>query len=262
MHAGQFHNCDLELNTALEKGFQDFWQGQGPGHLKLEDDRKVDFQRLVLVSTGSSKDADQPLVRQESGEASNPSGCEAIVEWGHGHDYHLRAGEEECVRSLPGSTQSSGICHTGFATYSPEISALLEENYRGFHKASKLKGVLFTSTNGADYLVEFPTMLQLRLQTRRSRLVYRHRVGKGLRGYAEAPQDAPAQTLSSRYISIVPRPLAVASSQQHGAPGSSCSSRSEHVQSQVPGKPAPSRWRWIMPCINEDNPCFKGLIRR
>eukprot|EP00930_Biecheleria_cincta_P043042 TRINITY_DN2959_c0_g1_i1.p1 TRINITY_DN2959_c0_g1~~TRINITY_DN2959_c0_g1_i1.p1 ORF type:complete len:276 (+),score=37.92 TRINITY_DN2959_c0_g1_i1:114-941(+) len=260
MRAGQYHNCDLELNAELEKSFQDFWQGQGPGQLKLRDDRKVDFQRLQLVSMEGSKDATQPLVRQEPGEASHPSGCEAIVEWGHGHDYHPKRGEEEPGRNSSSSTLSSGSCDTGlFAAYSPEINALLEESYRRFHEASELKGVLFTSTNGADYLVEFPTMLQLRLQTRRSRLVYRHRVAKGLRGCAEG---APAQKATSQYISAVPRPLAVASCQQNSASGSACSSRSKHVQSQAPGKPAPSSWLWMMPCINQDSPCFGGLIRR
>lgn len=169
-HAGQYQDCGLELNATLENGFQDFWQGQGPGHLRLDDNRKVDFQLLLLVSTDGGQEIAQPLVRQEPSEASNASGSETTVEWGHGHEYVPRGGEEENVRSRSSSSLGSGKFDVGLVAYSPQINALLEESYSKFRQGTELKGVLFTSTNGADYLVEFPSMMQLRLQTRRSRM--------------------------------------------------------------------------------------------
>lgn len=261
-HAGQYQDCGLELNATLENGFQDFWQGQGPGHLRLDDNRKVDFQLLLLVSTDGGQEIVQPLVRQEPSEASNASGSETTVEWGHGHEYVPRGGEEENVRSRSSSSLGSGKFDVGLVAYSPQINALLEESYSKFRQGTELKGVLFTSTNGADYLVEFPSMMQLRLQTRRSRLVYRHRVGTGLRGHAGTPQDALAKPWSSQYISAVPRPLAVASCQQREASGGGCSDRNEDVQSQAVANSILSRLFSMMPCINEDWLCSKWPIKR
>jgi len=139
----------------------------------------------------------------------------ASVEWGYGQDIraHRSHSSESGMTEQDTLRQRSQSSLSEFGPYSSEVNSLLEESFTKYRTGSLLKGVFFTSSNGADYLVDFKSMQQLRIVTRRSRMVYRHAAGPGIRGHADVAGKASPSSLWA-----VPRPLAASSEQRNGNP--------------------------------------------
>mmetsp|Transcript_121325 Transcript_121325/g.387765 ORF Transcript_121325/g.387765 Transcript_121325/m.387765 type:complete len:354 (-) Transcript_121325:260-1321(-) len=78
------------------------------------------------------------------------------IEWGHGQE------------AINGST---------LAPFSRGTTELLEESFLRYQEGHGPKGILIEAPDGVEYLVNFETMKQTRMQTRRVRPVYRHAVG-------------------------------------------------------------------------------------
>jgi len=168
-----------EVSRKLEDAFQAFWcSDKGSGTLLLEPSPlqggcTVDFQVIELICIDSSDSklrVRSPILRRqdcvhdrthrgyELDLQSATSSCTS--EWGYGQDV------------LDGKA---------FCPYSYEISTLLEDGFAKFKAGKGLKGIMFTSSNGADYVVDFEKMQQIRVITRRVRPVYRHGLAPGVR---------------------------------------------------------------------------------
>eukprot|EP00440_Ansanella_granifera_P014314 gb/GFBE01015558.1/.p1 GENE.gb/GFBE01015558.1/~~gb/GFBE01015558.1/.p1 ORF type:complete len:263 (+),score=39.12 gb/GFBE01015558.1/:1-789(+) len=209
---GRSHKCDAETNAKLEEAFQAFWCNSGAGKVQLDETWSLDLQRFCLVSSKSGSATMRGLQRRETSHDSPGAGM-ICVEWGHGEDNTRNL---DSSRSSDGSlrscSRSSSEASPGCVAYSSDISMMLEECYNKFMQGSGLKGALFTSTNGADYLVDFESMQQTRIATRRTRLVYRHAVADGIRGHPDAVLSP--QEVSAQHICAIPRPLALTSWEQ------------------------------------------------
>eukprot|EP00441_Pelagodinium_beii_P042966 CAMPEP_0197638928 /NCGR_PEP_ID=MMETSP1338-20131121/13708_1 /TAXON_ID=43686 ORGANISM="Pelagodinium beii, Strain RCC1491" /NCGR_SAMPLE_ID=MMETSP1338 /ASSEMBLY_ACC=CAM_ASM_000754 /LENGTH=294 /DNA_ID=CAMNT_0043211591 /DNA_START=9 /DNA_END=891 /DNA_ORIENTATION=+ len=219
--AGQIQKFLPEENAKIEEGFRSFWECDGPGKLQLDEVRRCDFQVLTLLvgNSGSQREQVLALLRCEQ-VLGGPSMAGTSIEWGYGQDLRTRPtktptsefGSKDQETHPPRNRSISSMSE--FGPYSPEVNNLLEESFVKYRQAgSLLKGVFFTSSNGADYLVDFKAMQQLRIATRRSRLVYRHAVGSGIRCHADAAGKASPSSLWA-----VPRPLAASSEQRSSSP--------------------------------------------
>lgn len=109
------------------------------------------------------------------------------IEWGHGQE------------AINGST---------LAPFPGGTTELLEESFLRYQEGHGPKGILIEAPDGVEYLVNFETMKQTRMQTRRVRPVYRHAVGHGWRG------GTPQVSSKRRQLS----PMAVLQDEDEGAP--------------------------------------------
>jgi len=175
---------DPEIAREIEEAFSAFWSGGiEPAIFKFESDasspsRHIDFRSMEEVSQDVSPEGGpkgkerRRVVQRRQAQAFS----EAATEWGHGQD---------------------PVAGSGFVAFPAEIQLLLEQSFAQFKAGSELKGVMFTSSNGADYLVDFAKMKQLRIATRRERPVYRHRVAPGFRSGAAGSAVAPPAVVAA-----------------------------------------------------------------
>lgn len=150
----------------IEDGFQAWWSQGGSGakfHVE-ECDWYIDFRLMQMIGAAEGnhgKVARRAVLRAHGppeGDCGSPEDNHEMiseVEWGHGQD---------------------PIHGCGFVPYCPEVCQLLEECFEKYLLGGGLKGIMFTSSNGEDYLVDFEQMRQLRIATRRVRPVYRHAI--------------------------------------------------------------------------------------
>lgn len=89
----------------------------------------------------------------------------------------------------------------GFVAYDSEVNSMLEEAYTKWKCGGKGKGIMFVAANGADYLVDFEKMQQLRMATRRVRPVYRHGISAHGRTAGASPEELVA-TVDSQERSV------------------------------------------------------------
>jgi len=167
---------ELALSAKIERAFKDFWSvNDAPATFDVAASCFIDFRLMQQVKQDTYGDDEEwsPVFRRElpaagSEVCSQPAAC--YIQWGHGQD--VKDG-------------------SAFTPYSPQISLLLEDAFACFWQGGMLKGVTFTSTNGADYLVDFERLQQTRLATRNIRPVYRHQVSPTTRGAAGQPGLRP-----------------------------------------------------------------------
>jgi len=258
-HGGQFQKFQPVENSKIEEGFLSFWQCDGPGRLQLDEARACDFQVLALFigNRGSPREQISALLRCEQ-DLDCGAMATASVEWGYGQDIRAQRShssesgmtEQETLRQRSQSLSKCG-------PYSTEVNSLLEESFTKYRQTgSLLKGVFFTSSNGADYLVDFKSMQQLRIITRRSRMVYRHAVGPGVRGHADVAGKASPSSLWA-----VPRPMARSSEQRNGSPEKEGTKDERSEPERAPKEAAAAKAVRSLPeqTVKTGFHCFPGL---
>eukprot|EP00418_Pyrodinium_bahamense_P093944 CAMPEP_0179025784 /NCGR_PEP_ID=MMETSP0796-20121207/8170_1 /TAXON_ID=73915 /ORGANISM="Pyrodinium bahamense, Strain pbaha01" /LENGTH=215 /DNA_ID=CAMNT_0020721829 /DNA_START=33 /DNA_END=676 /DNA_ORIENTATION=+ len=179
-----------ELAQRLEVAFQSFWaDATAPASVALEPFGAIDFRTMELCGDGHgcATGPRHPVYRREEQPGTMVAGSSIVVA------AHVGGPEQRCGAELAASAVEWGhgqdaVRGCAFAPYSAGISRLLEDAFRQYRESRGLKGVMFTSTNGADYLVDFERMEQTRLATRNVRPVYRHSVSLCVRGPGGVPK--------------------------------------------------------------------------
>lgn len=218
----------LERGQQIEEGFCAFWRGHAAAPATIE------FMTSLDQDVGSPCIIDFRTLEQISHEGGGESRCAIARQGAELRPSHSFLAPDKSSCSVLGAPQvqwgygQDPVATIGFASYNASVNALLETAHAMYRAGSGLKGIVFTAGNKCDYLVDFESMMQTRIATRRVRPVFRHSVGVSLRtgvlmpaegdvqvdtaASAQKSQDAPCNgTANGRgLLSAIPRPLQVA----------------------------------------------------